>query len=271
MGSWTQRLDHLVERLIGLAEVWFPKLVLAIVTLIVGLWLIRVANRISERALAKSHVDPTVRSFLKSLASIALKVMLFISVASTVGIATTSFVAVIGAAGLAIGLALQGSLSNFAGGVLILLLKPFRVGDAIQAQGHSGSVNAILIFHTEVTTPDNRVVIIPNGKLYNDVIINFSNQPTRRVDVTLGVGYEANLAEVRRVLLGAASQLPGVLSKPAPVAEVVGFAEGSMQLAVRVWAKQADVGPLSSLLHESVKVALDEAKVPLPPPRNLRV
>jgi len=261
-------VDHFFERIWDLGEEFVPKLLLAIFTLVVGLWLIRVVSRLSERALAKSHIDPTVRGFLKSLGSIALKVLLFISVASMIGIATTSFVAVIGAAGLAVGLALQGSLSNFAGGVLILLLKPFRVGDAIVAQGHSGSVSTIQIFHTEITTADNRVVIIPNGKLYNDVIVNLTYQPSRRVDVSLAVGFEANLAEVRRVLLDAVRELPGVLAEPETVAEVTGFGEGSMQLAVRAWAKPADVGPLSSLMHERIKVALESAKIAMPLPQR---
>jgi small conductance mechanosensitive channel len=270
--TWTKRLDHLFERLMDLGEVFLPKLLLAIVTLVVGLWLIRMLNRLSERALAKSHIDPSVRGFLRSLGSIALKVMLFISVASMVGIATTSFVAVIGAAGLAVGLALQGSLSNFAGGVLILLLKPFRVGDVIEAQGHNGTVTSILIFHTEITTGDNRLVIIPNGKLYNDVIVNLTNQPSRRIDVNLGVSYDANLGEVRRVLLSAVSDLPGVLSEPAPLAEIVAFGESAMTFSVRVWAKPADVGNMSFLMHERIKSALDAAKIALPlPQRQVRV
>ncbi len=268
MKSFTGRAEHFLDRLMDLGAEYLPKLLLAAFTLFVGLWVIRMLNRISERALMNSHVDPTVRSFLRSLGTMTLKVLLFISVASMVGVATTSFVAMIGAAGLAVGLALQGSLSNFAGGVLILLLKPFKVGDAIEAQGHSGTVNAIQIFHTELYTGDNRLVIIPNGKLYNDVIVNLTNQPSRRVDVNLAVPYDASISEVRRILLDSVRELPSVLAEPAPLAEPFGFGETGIQFTVRAWARPESVAVLAFQMHERIKDALDSAKIAIALPQR---
>ena len=263
MNSYASSLEQLLDRFMELGASYLPKVLLALVTLVFGLWLIRGLGRIGDKALSKGHVDPTVRGFLRSLGTMGLKVLLFISVASMLGIATTSFVAVIGAAGLAVGLALQGSLANFAGGVLILVLKPFKVGDTIEAQGHSGIVDAIQIFHTELLTVGDRRVIIPNGKLYNDVIVNVTQLPWRRVEVNLVVSYEASIPEVRRVLLDAVRALPSVLSEPEPLAEPVAFMESGVQFSVRVCAKPSDVGPLGFQLHERIKAALDAADVPL--------
>jgi small conductance mechanosensitive channel len=268
MKSLTGRAEYFLDRLMDLGAEYLPKVLLAAFTLFVGLWVIRAVSRVGERALMNSHVDPTVRSFLRSLGTMTLKVLLFISVASMVGVATTSFVAVIGAAGLAVGLALQGSLSNFAGGVLILLLKPFKVGDTIEAQGHNGTVNAIQIFHTEIYTGDNRLVIIPNGKLYNDVIVNFTNQPPRRVDVNLAVPYDSNIADVRRILVESVSGLASVLADPAPMAEPFSFGESGIQFTVRAWARPEDVGPLAFRMHERIKTALDDARIPIGVPQR---
>jgi small conductance mechanosensitive channel len=272
MDSLRARAEHFLDRLMDLGAEYLPKVLLAAFTLFVGLWVIRVVSRVSERALKNSAVEPSVRTFLRSLGTITLKVLLFISVASMVGVATTSFVTVIGAAGLAVGLALQGSLSNFAGGVLILLLKPFKVGDTIEAQGHNGTVNAIQIFHTELYTGDNRLVIIPNGKLYNDVIVNLTNQPSRRVDVNVAVPYDSNISDVRRVLLEAVRELAGVLPEPAPLAEPFGFGEAGIHFTVRVWARPESVGPLGFQMHERIKNALDASRIPVAlPQRQVRV
>ena len=196
------------EQLVSLSESWLPvlleysgKLALALLTLALGWWLI---NRLSlrlQRLMGGRKVDRALTSFIGSLSNILLKVLLLVSVASMVGVSTASFVAAIGAAGLAIGLALQGSLGNFAGGVLILLFRPFRIGDWIEAQGVSGSVDSIQIFHTVLRTGDNKTVIVPNGILSNGIITNTNRQPTRKVVFDVGVDYEADLQKAREVLL----------------------------------------------------------------------
>ena len=177
------------QQLIDLIWVWGPKIITALLTLIIGLWIIGILTRSIGKGMDKRNVDPSLKPFIKSLINAVLKVMLIISVIGMVGIQATSFVAVLGAAGLAVGLALQGTLQNFAGGVIILLLKPFKVGDFVTVSGESGTVHAIQIFNTFLKTPDNKVIIVPNGQAANSITTNFSAEETRRVDFTFGVGY----------------------------------------------------------------------------------
>lgn len=219
-------LNTEVDQLIKASQAWIPmimeygsRVLLALVTLAVGWWLInRLTTKIGQ-LLAMRKADLALQGFISSLANIILKVLLIVSVASMIGIQTTSFVAAIGAAGLAIGLALQGSLANFAGGVLILLFRPFKIGDWIEAQGVSGTVDSIQIFHTVLRTGDNKTVIVPNGNLSNGIITNYNRQPTRKVVFDVGVDYEADLQKVREVLLSLADD-PRVLKQPAPVVVV---------------------------------------------------
>ena len=187
-----------VDELVKLSEAWLPvvleysgKLTLAVITLLVGWWLISRLTSSIGRMLEARKVDRALSSFISSLVSIVLRILLLISVASMIGVETTSFIAMIGAAGLAIGLALQGSLANFAGGVLIMLFRPFRAGDWIEAQGVSGSVDSIQIFHTTLKTADNKVVIVPNGALSNGHITNYSREPRRRADINIGIDYSS--------------------------------------------------------------------------------
>ena len=216
-------LNAEVDQLIKASQAWVPmimeygsRVLLALVTLAVGWWLI---NRLTVKIgqlLALRKADLALQGFISSLANIILKILLVVSVASMIGIQTTSFVAAIGAAGLAIGLALQGSLANFAGGVLILLFRPFKIGDWIEAQSVSGTVDSIQIFHTVLRTGDNKTVIVPNGNLSNGIITNYNRQPTRKVVFDVGVDYEADLQKVREVLLAMADD-PRVHKDPAPV------------------------------------------------------
>src|SRR6056297_1935763 len=190
--------SELMNQAMSLVMTYAPKVVLAIVTLIVGLWLINRFVGVLDTKLGKK--DPTLNKFLCGLLSVILKILLLISVASMVGIATTSFIAVLGAAGLAVGLALQGSLANFAGGVLILIFKPFKVGDAIEAQGYLGSVREISILYTIVDTFDNRRVVIPNGSLSNATLVNVNFYDTRRCDMTFGIAYGDDIDKARSVI-----------------------------------------------------------------------
>ena len=191
----TEQVAGYVDTGVEMAMNYGPQLILAVVVLIIGLWIINRFVRVLRAGMERSNTEPTLASFLGNLTSIGLKALLLISVASMIGIETTSFIAVLGAAGLAVGLALQGSLANFAGGVLVLMFKPFKVGDFVDAQGVSGTVHAIQIFNTILKTPDNKVIIVPNGAISNGIITNFSMEPTRRVDFVFGIGYSDDLTE----------------------------------------------------------------------------
>ncbi len=262
------KASELVDLVSDLAVQWAPKVLLALATLIVGLWLVtRVAN-LAMRAARGRGVDETVVAFIGSLLGWTLRVLLLLSVASTVGIETTSFVAIFGAAGLAVGLALQGSLSNFAGGVLILVFKPFKVGDVIEAQGHVGSVTKIEIFTTTLNNAQNRRIIIPNGPLSNGTIVNLTVEETLRVDLVIGVAYGADIEQTRQVLTKVVSADERVLAEPAPTIEVLELADNSVNFAVRPHVKTADYWPTYFALMSNIKKALDEAKIEIPFPQR---
>jgi len=271
-------LNAEVDHLIKTSESWLPmimeygsRFLLAVVTLAIGWWLINVLTHRVGRLLALRNADLALQHFITSLANIALKVMLVVNVASMIGVATTSFVAAIGAATLAIGLALQGSLANFAGGVLILLFRPFRIGDWIEAQGTSGTVDSIQIFHTVLRTGDNKTVIIPKGSLANGLITNTNRQPTRKVVFDVGVDYEADLQKAREVLLELAKD-PRVLADPAAVAVVSTLGDSSITVSLRVWVKTADYWDVMFMFNEQSRDRLKAAGIDIPfPQRVIRV
>lgn len=212
-----------------------------------------------------------MQGFISTLANIVLKVLLLVSVASMIGIETTSFVAAIGAAGLAIGLALQGSLANFAGGVLILMFRPFRIGDWIEAQGVAGTVDSIQIFHTVLRTGDNKTVIMPNGSLSNGIITNTNRQPTRKVVFDVGVDYEADLQKARNVLLELAQDLV-CWPTPAPQAVVATLGDSSITVSLRLWTKTADYWDVMFMLNEQARDRLKAEGIDIPfPQRVIRV
>ena len=271
-------LNAEVDQLIKVSQAWVPmimeygsRVLLAIITLGIGWWLINRLTVRLGRLLAVRSADLALQGFISSLANIALKVMLIVSVASMIGVETTSFVAAIGAAGLAIGLALQGSLANFAGGVLILLFRPFRIGDFIEAQGISGTVDTIQIFHTVLRTGDNKTVIVPNGNLSNGIITNYNRQPTRKVVFDVGVDYDADLQKAREILLSLAND-PRVLADPAPVAVVSTLGDSSITLSLRVWVKTADYWDVLFMFNEKARDSLRAAGIDIPfPQRVIRV
>jgi small conductance mechanosensitive channel len=264
------RATELVDQAITLVMAYAPKVVLAIITLIVGMWLINRFVRLLDSKLGKR--DPTLNTFLCGLISAILKVLLLISVASMVGIATTSFIAIIGAAGLAIGLALQGSLGNFAGGVLILIFKPFKVGDVIEAQGYLGSVMEISILYTIVNTFDNRRVIIPNGDLSNSSLTNLSAYPTRRCDMSFGIGYGDDIDKAKATIKRLIETDERSLKDPQPMIVVGGLGDSSVDLTVRVWTTYADLWPFYWDMQERVKKAFDAEGISIPfPQRNVHV
>jgi small conductance mechanosensitive channel len=256
------------EKGMALAAEYGPKLLLALILLFVGLWIIRIFTRMFERAMDKASVEVSLRKFLSSLVNLALKALLLVRVISTMDIEMTSFVAIIGAAGLAVGLALQGSLANFAGGVLILLFKPFKVGDYIEASGQSGTVSEISVFNTILKTIDNKVVIVPNGALSNDIKINYTAESTRRVDLTFGIGYSDDLRKAKAILQEIANADERVHKEPAPFVAVKELGESSVDFTYRVWVNTADYWDVYFSTIEKVKLTFDERGVSIPFPQR---
>ena len=245
-----------------------PKLVLATLTLIIGLWIIKGLVRIVNQSLERGKVDRTLVPFISNLVSWGLKVLLFISVASMVGITTTSFIAVLGAAGLAVGFALQGSLANFAGGVLILVFKPYSLGDLIEAQGHLGVVKEVQIFNTILLTPNNKRVIIPNGALSNGSIVNYSVEGKLRVDLVIGIAYESDIPKAKEVLMKLVQEDERILNDPVPVVAVTELADSSVNLVVRPWCKTADYWNVYFAITEKAKISLDKNGISIPFPQR---
>ncbi|MEO9869980.1 mechanosensitive ion channel family protein [Ekhidna sp.] len=255
------------EQLIDLIWTWGPKVVTAILTLIIGLWIIGALVRTFGKTLNKRNVDPSLSPFLKSLLGAILKIMLFISVIGMVGIQATSFVAVLGAAGLAVGFALQGTLQNFAGGVIILLLKPFKVGDWIDTGSYSGTVHAIQIFNTFLKTPDNKTIIIPNGGLANSALTNYSTEPRRRVDFTFGVGYGDSTDKTRETLMTLINADDRILKDPEPFIAVSELADSSVNFVVRIWVEAADYWGVHFDMNEKVYNKFNEVGLNIPFPQ----
>jgi len=257
-----------LNKAIELVMEYGPKLILAILVLIVGMWIIKGIKKLITKAMQKGQVEISLQKFLISMITILLKVLLLISVASMIGIATTSFVAILGAATFAIGLALQGSMSNFAGGVLILLLKPFKVGDTIEAQGFIGKVHEIQIFNTIMKTFDNKMIYIPNGTLSNGNITNYSREPIRRVDMTFGIGYGDDIKKAKEVLTRLVKEDSRIISDPAPLIAVSSLGDSSVNFAVKVWCDNAEYWNVYFDMQEKVKLAFDQENISIPFPQT---
>lgn len=248
------------------------RVLLAIVVLIVGLWIIKRLVQIISKKMEQRDVDVSLRPFLKSLISALLKIMLIISVMSMIGVQMTSFIAVLGAAGLAVGLALQGSLANFAGGVLILLLKPFKVGDFIDTGSYMGTVREIQIFYTYITTTAKQEVVIPNGKLSNNAITNYSYHDTRRLDMSFSIGYSADIDKAKGILTDIMTKESLVLKDPEANIFVEELSEHAVKIHVRAWLKSSDFWGVHHSLNERVKKAFDAQGVSIPfPLRDIRI
>jgi small conductance mechanosensitive channel len=263
-----ENIDAYTTKAIELVMAYAPKVVLAIITLIVGLWLIGLVTRVTRKSMDKTKADKTLIPFITNLVSWLLKVLLFISVASMVGVATTSFIAVLGAAGLAIGLALQGSLGNFAGGVLILIFKPYNVGDLIESQGHLGVVKELQIFNTILLTPNNKRVIIPNGAVSNGAIVNYSAEGILRVDLVIGIAYESDIPKAKEVLYKVMADHELVLKDPASQVAVSELADSSVNLVVRPWCTVADYWQVHFDITEAAKAGLEASGISIPFPQR---
>lgn len=243
------------------------KMLSGVLILLVGLVLIKYLLRFLRKAFEKKNLDPSLRPFLLSLIKVTLWIMLGITVADKLGAQMTSFIAVLGSAGLAVGLALQGSLSNFAGGVLILVLKPFKVGDYIEAAGYAGTVEEIQMFYTILTTPDNKKVIVPNSNMSNSGTVNYSAKPMRRVDFTFYVGYGDDLKKVKGLLQNIAKEDPLVFETPAPLVAVAKHDASSVNIFYRVWCKTEDYWTVFYDTMEKVTIAFEENDIGIPFPQ----
>lgn len=259
--SFADYADQMVKLLID----YSPKLITALVILFIGLYIIRLVNRLARRIMIKRELDPTLSRFLADSLLWALRVLLFVTFISKLGIETSSFVAILGAAGLAIGLSLQGSLSNFAGGMLIILFKPFRVGDAIEAQNVAGTVSEIQIFVTKLVTGNNQTIFIPNGILSNGVITNFSVGKNRRANLLFNISYETNIKTAKEIVMKVLESHPKVLKNPAPTVVVNLLTDSAIQLAIRPWSKNIDFGDMCSDVLEQCKDAFDDAGIVIQP------
>lgn len=255
------------DQAVALIVQYAPRFVMAVLVLGIGWWIINKIVEVVGKILQRKHIDVSLQPFLKSMVAISLRVMLVISAASMIGIETTSFVALIGAAGLAVGLALQGTLANFAGGVLILIFRPYKVGDLIEAQGHVGWVEEIQIFVTILKTPDTRTVIIPNGAMSNGDIINNSVLGKMRVNLVIGVSYDADIKQAREVLLKVMNDHPLVMNDPAPSVGVLELGDSAVNLAVHPHCKAEDYWTVYFDVYENGKEALDAANITIPFPQ----
>ena len=244
------------------------KVIAALVILIVGKWLSRLLSNWLKRAMSRAGTDATLVSFVSNITYVALFAFTVVAALGQLGIQTASFVAIIGAAGLAIGLALQGSLSNFAAGVMLILFKPFRVGDFIEAGGTAGSVEEIKIFSTKLRSPDNKTIYVPNGQVYSGVITNYSEKETRRVDLVFGCGYEDDIKKAKDLLTSIVNQDPRILRDPAPTVAVLELADSSVNFVVRPWVKTSDYWAVHFDLHEQVKLRFDAEGISIPYPQQ---
>ncbi|MCG8308698.1 MAG: mechanosensitive ion channel [Cytophagales bacterium] len=256
-----------IEKIYDMVIAYAPKFLLAVIVLFIGLRIIKFITRLAGKGLKKREVDPTLAPFAVNLLDWGLKIMLVISVAAMLGVETTSFIAVLGAMGLAVGLALQGTLSNFAGGVLIMVFKPYRVEDLIEAQGQIGTVKEIQIFNTILASPQNKMIIIPNGAIMNGEIINYTILGKIRVDLTVGISYEADIEEAKQVLTLEMANHPLVLGDPAPFVGVSALADSSVNLAVRPYCEPKDYWTVYFDILEGSKLALDKNNITIPFPQ----
>lgn len=264
--------QHL-EQLISLLWEVLPNLVTAMLTAFVGWWVIRLVDIGVAKFFERKDYDRTLEQFLEDFISIALKVILLVMVITQLGVETSSLIAMLGAAGLALGLALQGSLSNFAGGILILIFKPFKVGDFISAQGVEGTVNKITVFNTKLTTFSNQAVIIPNGNLSNDKIVNFSSEPLRRENLIIGISYSSNIQKAREVVLQLCEVDERILKEEEkmPAVLVHELAESSVNLAIRYWADTDVFWPTRFDMIENIKRRFDEEGIEIPFPHRVLI
>ncbi|MCG6973915.1 MAG: mechanosensitive ion channel [Desulfobacterales bacterium] len=261
-------MEDILSRIWELLSIYGLKVVAAVAVFIIGRWIAKLLTTFTEKVMNKRQVDPTIVSFAGNLVYIALLVFVVLAALAQLGIQTTSFIAVIGAAGLAIGLALQGSLSNFAAGFLMIIFRPFKVGDFIEGAGVAGTVEAIHIFTTRLSTPDNKTVIIPNAALTAGNITNYSAKGTRRVDLVFGIGYGDDIDHAKKIIWENLNKETRILKDPAPAVMLIELADSSVNFAVRPWVTVADYWEVHSSLTENIKKSFDAEGINIPFPQR---
>lgn len=267
-----KKIENVLDFIMQNVWDYLPKLIVALIILFIGLKLIQLVKKLIKRMGVSGRMDPTVASFTSNIVEWLLKIMLFISVAGMLGIDTTSFLAMIGAAGLAIGLALQGSLANFAGGVQLLVFKPFKVGDTIEIRSMVGIVKAIHLMQTCLLTPDNKTIYIPNASIVGGDIVNYTNQDKRRVEINVGIGYRSDLKLAKELIEALFKEDKRIIKDPAPFVGVKQLGESSVDLVVRVWAKTDAYWDVYFSLIEKIKYCFDENGIEIPyPQRDIRI
>ncbi|MEH6452065.1 MAG: mechanosensitive ion channel domain-containing protein [Psychromonas sp.] len=259
--------EEMIELAKGISLEYGPKIIAAIAVWIIGSWIIKLVVSGLSKIMEKGKVDPSLKPFLCSISGIVLKVLLGITVLGMLSIEMTSFIAILAAAGLAVGMALSGTLQNFAGGVMILLFKPFRVGDVIDAQGYIGSVKEIQIFNSILKTPDNKTIILPNGPLSTGSMVNFSTEEQRRVDWTIGVAYGDDLDKAREVIKRLCDNDPRILKDPEVVIVVSALADSSVNFAVRAWVQAPDYWGVFFDMNENVYKTFGKEGLNIPFPQ----
>ena len=261
-------MNKIMEMMTYFITTYSLKVVGAILIFIIGKWLARYLSKLLGKILRKNNMDETLTSFLGHITYYTLFLLVLIAAAGQLGINTTSFLTIIGAAGLAVALALKDSLSNFASGVMLILFRPFKVGDYVTAGGQSGTVESIDIFNTILKTPDNQTVIVPNSSITTDVITNVNAKPTRRIDLVVGIGYDDNIGEAKSVFEDLIKADSRILSDPAPTIAVSELADSSVNFVVRPWVKTADYWAVRRDLTEKIKLTFDEKGISFPYPQQ---
>ncbi|MDY5086520.1 MAG: mechanosensitive ion channel [Alloprevotella sp.] len=262
------QIDLLLDRLLEFGISAGKHILIAAIVYAIGRAIIGIINRVVARLLNRQHIDPSVQTFLRSMIKILLTILLIISVIGALGINTTSFAALLASAGVAVGMALSGNLQNFAGGLVILLFKPYKVGDWIEAQGVQGSVKEIQIFHTVLVQADNKVVYVPNGSMSTAVVVNYSRLDTRRVEWTIGIDYGEDVDKARAAILEALRQEPLILADPEPTVALGALADSSVNLTVRVWTKTGDYWPVFNNGYRLIYDAFNAKGINFPYPNQ---
>ncbi len=267
MNEQTAEVTQHLNNLYGLIIEWGPKVIGAIVVLLVGFWVVKIITRSIGKTFEKRKIDPSLKPFFIALISTVLKILVIISVMGMVGIEMTSFIAIIGAAGLAIGLALSGALQNFAGGVMILIFKPIQVGDFIEAQGFMGTVKEIGIFTTVLNTVDNKTIYLPNGPLSTNALTNFSKEPLRRVDWKFGIAYGDDVDNFRNAINAFIMEDDRILKEPAYFTGLSELADSSINFVVRAWVEAKDYWGVYFDMNEKVYKRFNEYNLNIPFPQ----
>jgi small conductance mechanosensitive channel len=263
-----KNLDTYIAEFVDHIVFFIPNLLVALVFLIVGIIAIKIFRKVMTRLMTTRDVDPTFLKFILDACTWIFRVVLLLMIVEQLGVKTTSLMALLGTIGIAVGLSLQGSLSNFAGGLLIILFKPFRVGDYIEAQGQGGTVQSIQIFSTQLLTGNNQVVYLPNGTLSNNTIKNFSQEPLRRAEIALSVSYSSDLKQVKEIIRSVIERNQKILRTPAPGIEVKDLAENAVVLNVQLWSERGNHGTIVSDFYEDIKTAFEASGIDIPFPQR---